>query len=104
MKKTLIVRAAALTMIAPATAGTLSINCGDLTTRYVGTPQMPNLWPYFPRHPPGPLAYASGANLNDYVFAQCFLEPHWTVGQAIDALVWKAAHGQRLPDIPVGGA
>jgi hypothetical protein len=84
-------------------ASPLDLNCGDVTNR--GFANMPEMSHYFPQPLPGALALSSSPiNLDSFVFAQCFLEPRLTVKQAIRLLIFKAAHGQPLPDIPQGGA
>jgi hypothetical protein len=50
------------------------------------------------------LGYGSECHIGSLVFAQCWLEPRWSVKEAIDALLRKAATGKKLPDIPVCGA
>jgi hypothetical protein len=50
------------------------------------------------------LGFGSECHLGSLVFAQCFVEPRWSVKKAIDVLIQKAATGKKLPDTPVCGA
>ena len=103
MKKILLTAAALWALLVPATANPLPLNCGDIVS--CGWASMPDVADYFPRPLPGALAFSSTpCNLDSFVFAQCFAEPRWTVKQAIDAIIRKAAHRQRLPEVPQCGA
>jgi hypothetical protein len=88
----------------PAHAVSLSqLHCDDIVRN--GWDKMPDVADDI-RALPGSdkLGFGSECHLGSLVFAQCFVEPRWTVKQAVDALIWKAAHGKRLPDTPVCGA
>lgn len=50
------------------------------------------------------LGFGSECHLGSMVFAQCFVEPRWTVNKAIYELIRKARAGKHLPDTPVCGA
>jgi hypothetical protein len=50
------------------------------------------------------LGYGSECHLGGLVFAQCWLEPRWTVKGAVKVLIQKAAHKEQLPKTPVCGA
>src|ERR1700746_1708181 len=70
-----------------------------------GWNKMPDVAEYI-RAKPGSdkLGYVSECHLGSLVFAQCFLEPKWSVKKAIDVLIHKAVTGKRLPKTPVCGA
>ena len=50
------------------------------------------------------LGYGSSCHIGSLVFAQCFLEPQWSVQQAVDELINKALAGEPLPGERVCGA
>jgi hypothetical protein len=50
------------------------------------------------------LGYGSECHIGSLVFAQCFVEPKWSVREGVDELIHKAVLGNRLPDTPVCGA
>jgi hypothetical protein len=77
---------------------------GDTIIRE-GWNKMPDVAEYI-RAKPGSdkLGYGSECHLGSLVFAQCFLEPKWSVKKAIDVLIHKAVTGKRLPKTPVCGA
>jgi hypothetical protein len=50
------------------------------------------------------LGFGSECHLGSLVFAQCFLEPRWSVDKAIDVLIRKAVTGKALPKTPMCGA
>jgi hypothetical protein len=70
-----------------------------------GWDKMPDVADYI-RELPGSkkLGFGSECHLGSLVFAQCFLKPKWSVKKAIDALIHKAATGERLPETPACGA
>ena len=70
-----------------------------------GWSSMPDVTDYVKAKPNSNiLGYGSPCRIDSLVFAQCFLEPRWSVKMAVDALFHKALTGKRLPDIPVCGA
>jgi hypothetical protein len=50
------------------------------------------------------LGYGSECHIGSLVFAQCFIEPKWSVREAVNALIHKAVTGKPLPNTPVCGA
>jgi hypothetical protein len=67
--------------------------------------KMPELQEYIEAKPGAKaLGYGSECRLGNLVFAQCFLEPRWSIDQAIAVLIDKATHGKPLPDTPACGA
>ena len=80
------------------------LSCDEIVRN--GWNKMPDVADYI-RTLPGSdkLGFGSECHLGSLVFAQCFAESRrQTVRRAIDALIWKATHGKRLPDTPVCGA
>jgi len=80
------------------------LSCDEIVRN--GWNKMPDVADYI-RTLPGSdkLGFGSECHLGSLVFAQCSAESRrQTVRQAIDALIWKATHGKRLPDTPVCGA
>jgi hypothetical protein len=80
-----------------------SLICKDIIG--AGWDHMPNISDYIKTRPNADkLGYGSECHLGSLVFSQCWLEPHWPVTKAIDALLQKAATGKKLPDTPACGA
>jgi hypothetical protein len=70
-----------------------------------GWDKMPDVADYIKSLPGSEkLGFGSECHLGSLVFAQCFLEPRWSVKRAIDELIRKARDGKKLPDTPVCGA
>jgi hypothetical protein len=70
-----------------------------------GWDKMPDVADYIKTIPGSEkLGFGSECHLGSLVFAQCFVEPRWTVGKAVHELIRKARTGQRLPDTPACGA
>jgi hypothetical protein len=103
--KRLLLAAAALAMLAmPCLAAPVSsLSCDEIVRS--GWDKMPDVADYIQTLPGSDqLGFGSECHLGSLVFAQCFVEPRWSVKKAIDTLIWKATHGKRLPDTPVCGA
>jgi hypothetical protein len=80
-----------------------AISCLTITDK--GWSNMPDVTDYVKARPNASiLGYGSPCRIDSLVFAQCFLEPQWSVKKAVDTLFRKALTGKRLPDTPVCGA
>lgn len=80
-----------------------SLICQDIIG--TGWNHMPEIADYIKTKPNAEkLGYGSECHLDALVFSQCWLEPHWPVTKAINALLRKAANGEKLPDTPACGA
>jgi len=80
-----------------------NLSCRDIAG--AGWDHMPSMSDYVKTQPgAGKLGYESPCHIDSLVFAQCWLEPRWSVLKAVDALLRKAANGKKLPDIPACGA
>lgn len=80
-----------------------TISCRDLVD--AGWKNMPDVADYVLAKPGSDkLGYGSECHIGGLVFSQCWLEPKWSVGKAVDTLIAKAARGKRLPDTPACGA
>jgi hypothetical protein len=79
------------------------LSCRDLIDG--GWKNMPDVAEYVLAKPGSDkLGYGSECHIGSLVFAQCFLEPRWSVKKAIEVLIRKAVTGKRLPETPVCGA
>jgi hypothetical protein len=112
MKCQATILAAIIAMAAIKTEAREKITSGDIfeklscdTIVRQGWNNMPDVAEYI-RTKPGSdkLGFGSECHLGSLVFAQCFLEPRWSVKKAIDVLIHKAVTGKRLPETPVCGA
>src|ERR1700730_12557020 len=82
-------------------AGT--IPCTDIVNN--GWSHMPDIADYVRGKPNSDkLGFGSECHIGSLVFAQCFIEPKWSVREAVNALIHKAVTGKRLPNTPVCGA
>lgn len=95
--------ALALTSATTSAVTPAELSCDTIVRK--GWDKMPDVADYI-RTIPGSekLGFGSECHLGSLVFAQCFVEPRWTVGKAVDELIRKARAGQRLPDTPACGA
>jgi hypothetical protein len=85
------------------TADTLGkLSCRNIVGK--GWDNMPSMSDYVLAQPGADKLKGSGCNIDSLVFAQCFLEPKWSVAKAVSTLLRKAATGKKLPDIPICGA
>ena len=80
-----------------------TFSCRDIID--AGWANMPNIADYVHTKPGSDkLGYGSECAIGSLVFAQCWLEPGWSVEKAISVLIYKAATGKRLPKTPACGA
>lgn len=80
-----------------------ALSCLDIVDG--GWSHMPDVTDYVLARPlSDKLGYGSPCHIDSLVFAQCFVEPRWSVREAVNALIRKAAVGKKLPDVPVCGA
>jgi hypothetical protein len=80
-----------------------AISCYTIINK--GWANMPDVTDYVKAKPNSDiLGYGSPCRMDSLVFAQCFLEPRWSVKTAVDTLFRKALTGKRLPDVPICGA
>jgi hypothetical protein len=80
-----------------------SISCATIVNN--GWRRMPDIADYVrEKQNSDKLGYGSECHIGSLVFAQCFIEPRWSVKQAVDELINKAIAGESLPGERVCGA